>query len=340
MKPTPFIAADADSALKQVQEAFGPEAVVVSVRRLPAHGISKLWHAHGQIEVLACPPHSQPAGPRVHTVPQGANAYVPFADELVVDPPTPRPPRRWHSLGWLESMGLMPEMADRLEHELEAKHGTELPPTPIAEWGAVRDIIAAHWVQLPLVEYSTGRPHVFIGPPGSGKTTALCKWMTQVVLAEDRSVRVWRLDGAGANTSEFLSLHCEMMGVSVERFWAAPEPLPDLMFVDLPGVEMHDPVGLRALREVLAALPLPHVHLVLNAAYHGTILFEQFRSFAPLGIEDIIFTHLDEDPQRVKLWNFVLGTNCTVSFLGAGQKIPGDFRRAESALLFPHGKAQ
>jgi flagellar biosynthesis GTPase FlhF len=50
----------------------------------------------------------------------------------------------------------------------------------------------------------------------------------------------------------------------------------------------------------------------------------------------VIFTHLDEERRRVKLWNFVLGTNCSVSFLGGGQKIPGDFRRAESALLFPN----
>ena len=65
----------------------------------------------------------------------------------------------------------------------------------------------------------TGRPHVFIGPAGSGKTTALCKWMTSAVLVNEQRVRVWRLDGESANASEFLSLHCELMGVPVERFW-------------------------------------------------------------------------------------------------------------------------
>jgi flagellar biosynthesis GTPase FlhF len=66
------------------------------------------------------------------------------------------------------------------------------------------------------------------------------------------------------------------------------------------------------------------------------VLFEQFYAFAALKPDDVIFTHLDEERRRVKLWNFVLGTNCSISFLGAGQKIPGDFHRAESALLFPH----
>jgi len=92
------------------------------------------------------------------------------------------------------------------------------------------------------------------------------------------------------------------------------------------------------LRDVLFSLPQPHIHLVLNAAYETTLLFEQFNAFAPLMPEDLIFTHLDEEHRRVKLWNFVLGTNCSLGWLGGGQKIPGEFRHAESSLLFPHGK--
>lgn len=336
MKLVPFIADHADAALAQVQEKLGPDAVVVSVRRLPAQGFSRLWQRHGQIEVLACAPEEQPAH-RVHAVPPGVDAYVPFGEEAVPDASPVRPPRRWRSLAWIESLGLMPEFANRLEGELHERYGNELPATAVAQWHALRDVMAGYWQPSPQIEFGSGRPHVFIGPPGSGKTTALCKWMTQSVLVEERSVRVYRLDGVSANTSEFLSLHSEMIGVRVDRFWAKPETHADLLFVDFPGVEMHDAHGMSVLRELLATLPWPHVHLVLNAAYESAILFEQFRAFAPLGLEDIVFTHLDEDRHRVKLWNFVLGTNCSLSFLGAGQKIPGDFRRADSALLFPHG---
>jgi flagellar biosynthesis GTPase FlhF len=74
---------------------------------------------------------------------------------------------------------------------------------------------------------------------------------------------------------------------------------------------------------------------VLNAACETSILFEQIHAFAALEVEDIIFTHLDEERRRVKLWNFVLGTNYPLSFLSAGQNIPGEFHRAESTLLFP-----
>jgi len=206
---------------------------------------------------------------------------------------------------------------------------------PIAEWSAVRNVLAGFWRPAREVMEGTGRPHVFVGPAGSGKTTLLCKWMTAAVLGENQRVRVWRLDGDNANTSEFLSLHCEMVGVTVDRFWGAPEEAADLLFVDLPGIETHSANAMSNLRVQVGALPEPHVHLVLNAACETSILFEQFHAFAPLAPEDVIFTHLDEERRRVKLWNFVLGTNCSLSFLAAGQKIPGEFHRAESALLFP-----
>src|SRR5260221_205733 len=48
----------------------------------------------------------------------------------------------------------------------------------------------------PALHDDSGRPHVFIGPPGVGKTTLLCKWMAFSVLNENRTAKVWRLDGA------------------------------------------------------------------------------------------------------------------------------------------------
>jgi len=89
------------------------------------------------------------------------------------------------------------------------------------------------------------------------------------------------------------------------------------------------------LRNQLAALSSPRVHLVLNAAYEMSALLAQWRAFEACQPEDLIFTHLDEEPRRVKLWNFVFGTNCSLRFLGAGQKIPGEFRNASPEFLFP-----
>jgi len=337
MKLVPFIAENADAALAQIQAQLGPDAMVVSVRRLPANGISRLWHRGGQIEVVACVPDEESPQPR-HSVPSGVDAYVPFAE--TVEPMPPTATHRWQSIEWLQSLGLLREHADVLENKVFALHGRQPPATPIAEWSAVREALAGFWRESRQNMEGTGRPHVFIGPSGSGKTTVLCKWMTGAVLTQGSVVKVWRLDGSIANTAEFLSLHCEMLGLKTERFWTGENSPADLLFVDLPGVDASDADALAALKEQLAALPQPHVHLVLNAACETQILFEQIRAFAPLAPEDLIFTHLDEEQQRVKLWNFVLGTNLPLGFLSAGQKIPGNFCRADSVSLFPRNKAR
>lgn len=344
MKLSAFIAENANDAVRLVHENLGPDAVIVSVRKMPANGLARLLHRAGQIEVTACVP-DKPDQPR-HRVPPGSDAYVPFGEtggplpegELPLAPP--RAAHRWRSIAWLESLGLLPEFADRLELKLRANYGTNPPAMPIEEWTVVRDTLATFWRPPQHEEDGTGRPHVFIGPPGSGKTTALCKWLTAAVLRGEHRARVWRLDGETANTSEFLSLHCEMVGVPVERFWDGAAGGEDLLFVDLPGVECFSAAGLKTLREIVSSLPAPHIHLVLNAANETVLLFEQFNWFAQLTPEDLVFTHLDEEHRRVKLWNFVLGTNCSLGWLGGGQKIPGEFHRAESSLLFPHKNAR
>jgi flagellar biosynthesis protein FlhF len=336
MKLSAFTAENANDAVRLVQQNLGPEAVIMSVRKMPANGFARWLNRPGQIEVLA----GVPEKPR-HALPQGVDAYVPYGD-TAGDETAEAPPRaahRWRSITWLESLGLLPEFADRLELRLRTTHGPNPPAMPIAEWAAVRDTLATFW-RPAAKESGTGQPHVFIGPPGSGKTTALCKWLTASVLRGEHRARVWRLDGEIANTSEFLSLHCEMVGAPVERFWDGAEVAEELLFVDLPGVECHSAPGLKALREVLSSLPAPHIHLVLNAATETVLLFEQFSWFAQLMPEDLIFTHLDEEHRRVKLWNFVLGTNCSLGWLGGGQKIPGEFNRADTSLLFPHREAR
>jgi flagellar biosynthesis protein FlhF len=344
LKIVPFVAENAATALAQIHEKLGPDAVVLSIRKLPAQGMAWLWNRQGHVEVLAAVLTQPETVEAAKSLPEVLEtSRVKWDDSIDLNPPadvTTRS-RPWRSITWLESLGLMPSFANVLEERVRKRQGDKPPTTPTAEWSAVREALIEFW--RPPVRDPKKRTHVFIGPPGSGKTTVLCKWLTASVLSEEHSANVWRLDSVNANTSEFLSVHCEMLGVPISRYWdgdqqrtaGTPVPRSDLSFVDLPGVECNDSRGLAALAEQISALPSPCVHLVLNAAYETSILFDQYRAYAALKPDDLIFTHLDEERQRVKLWNFVLGTNCSIQFLSAGQKIPGEFLRAESALLFP-----
>src|SRR5579871_3578137 len=188
MKLSTFTAENANDAVRLVQENLGPDAVILSVRKVAGHGFARLLQRE-QIEVTAGVPESaapqpvaQPAPPPRHTVPAGMNAYQPFKEEIF-EPETPvRAPHRWRSVAWLESLGLLPEYADRLEEKISAGHGPLPPVNPVEEWHWVRDALAAFWRPGRVPEEGTGRPHVFIGPPGTGKSTILSKWLTTEVL--------------------------------------------------------------------------------------------------------------------------------------------------------------
>ncbi|KAF0171836.1 MAG: flagellar biosynthesis regulator FlhF [Limisphaerales bacterium] len=345
-----FIAASAAEAVAQIRAQLGPEAVVLNVRQLPAAGLSRLWQKP-HIEVTATVPEPPPAeSDQLGDL----RREIAALRELVVQPArsvAPSPAREesppdfsfepvpdasgWRIGAVLQRLGLLPLHAQRVVERLQLLHG-EAPPSPFSdELAFAREVLAQLWNAPALTPAQEARPfHVFVGPPGVGKTTALCKWLTQSVLLEGRPARVWRLDGQTANTAESLSVHGEILGVPVERAWdAATGEDGATGFVDLPGVEVRDAAALESLRQRLALWPHAQVHLTLNAAYDTQLLLAQARAWSSLPVTDLILTHLDEEPRHGKFWNLVLGTKFALRFLGAGQNVPGDFRPANPDAL-------
>jgi flagellar biosynthesis protein FlhF len=359
-KPFSFVADSAAEAVAQIRSKLGPDALVVNVRKLPAEGLARLWQKP-RIEVIARLPEGTPAAeeegaspvlaqlealrremgemrrrfePSRETESDGLNADsgprfapAPAMLEFPVRPASDTPT----SLGqYLQTIGLSPMSAALVEDRVL----TSVPD--VAQLPLVNQVEAANqtleslWRPAPV---ATGGLHVLIGPAGSGKTTALCKWLTQVSLIEGRLASLWRLDGVTANQAEHLSVHGEILGVPVERSWPGSLPVGDIGFIDLPGVDWRDRAALQELRRVVDKIGGARVHLVLNAAYESDTLLAQARAFSVLPVVDTIVTHLDEELRWPKLWNLVLGTNLPISFLGAGQNLPGIFERAASRNL-------
>jgi flagellar biosynthesis protein FlhF len=168
--------------------------------------------------------------------------------------------------------------------------------------------------------------HVFVGVPGAGKSTVLCKMLAQASLAEAQPASIYQLDTLVANNSPQPALFSEILGGHFERTLPSQfEWSEQSVFIDLPGIGLGDTRGLEALSRTIQTFGVPEIHLVLNAAYESAHLLEQARFFSKLEISDLFITHLDEEQRWGKIWNLVLGTNYSVRFLSAGQNVPGEF---------------
>jgi flagellar biosynthesis protein FlhF len=245
----------------------------------------------------------------------------------------------WKVGNFLEQGGVLPRNVQRIVDCIVEEHGANAPVeigkqldlarAAILKLGAAGAEIQSGGKPRALQDAGAGKqgPHVFVGAAGSGKTTALSKMLAQRVLLENLAARVFRLDGSRANTAESLSVYCEILGVPVERCRAEVVP-GEMTFVDLPGVNVGDAEALKALANQVAAFRGAQVHLVLNAAYETNTLLNQIRAFSTLPISDIIFTHLDEEQRWGKMLNFCFGMKAPISYLGAGQNVPGELAAA------------
>jgi len=378
MQPIPFTAASAEEAVAQIRAKLGPEAVVLNVRPLPANGLARLWQKP-MIEVLAY----RPETPAFETTPV-VEALAEFRQQLheikqqvehhaskpesessdfspQISPPAFAVDAELDSGDWrigavLQRAGLLPLHAQAVLDQIRSDHGENPPSSLAGEINLAREALSGFWRHPRPI--SANSRHVLIGPAGSGKTTYLCKWLTQAILMEGRSARVWRLDGATANMAESLSVYCDILGVPSERIWQntdkatsqeigfidshlgmdalprVPKPSEHLGFIDLPGVDWRNPMAIKELVGQLRQFGSPQIHLILNAAYDISILLAQVRAFSSLPIQDLVLTHLDEEPRWGKLWNLVLGTNYAIRHLSTGQNIPGDFFEASPEIVF------
>jgi flagellar biosynthesis protein FlhF len=260
------------------------------------------------------------------------------AGSVLIEPFAPKAvsyPGDWEVGPILEATGLQPRHALRVVEKLCEDYGEAAPEALGEQLALASKVLKGEWLVAPsLSPHGMPETHVLIGPAGSGKTTALCKWLAQLVLVEGRSTAVFRLDGETANTGEFLSVHSEVLGVPVQRSLTPDwRSAAEMVFIDLPGISHTDRSSMNKLLEQLKEMRPAQVHLVLNAAYESALLMAQIRGFAPLQPDDWMATHLDEEPRWGKLWNGIMGTNCPLSWMGIGQNIPGMFHRADPARV-------
>lgn len=351
MKTVKLLADSPQDAVRKARQQYGPQAIIQEVRQHSAKGLSRMWRKPKLELILQLPEPKSEETPvdSVEDVSEAGstkpffqiyqNQMQPTSVETSSTPEktvTSMPVQtlsgqpkenKWRVEPMLRSMGLndylIAEILDRLS--IRFQHG--IPDFVRDELAFCRSLMM-EMLPSPTEDPREGnRPIVLLGTPGCGKSTVLCKWMAHLVFHRNQTPSVWQLDGTVPNTAEALAVYAEMLDAPISRFPQFHEvQVQDApLFIDLPGVSIHDPRQMSELDTKLAELPDCDRYLVMNACYTAENLSDQIKAFEQFQPKGIIFTHLDEESHWGRLMNLFIGTNCPVALMSGGQNIPGTF---------------
>ena len=188
------------------------------------------------------------------------------------------------------------------------------------------------------IRLGTAGPKVvaLVGPTGAGKTTTIAKLAARFKLQQNKKVAMVSLDTYRMGAYEQLESYGELMQVPVSLAADRREFTrimqkhrdKDVVLVDTMGKSHRDPDYCRQLKHVLDAAPEVETHLVQSATSQEPVVNECFKQFAPLGIDRVLFTKLDEAVHFGLLINCSVRHRIPFSYFTMGQRVPEDIEVA------------
>lgn len=328
MPPAPgscfrFIVATAEDAARVIRDQLGENARVLSVRTVAPGGMLGLFSSP-KLEVIAqivAPETTADTEPRV-TTNLAATDETNSHGRVRAPRSSLRAPQG--DLSTLLRRAGFPEMLlSRLQESAEWPRLKEMPlHRALVETGTYLRNLAgkSRRTNTPLTRAA------FLGTPGVGRTTALCKWLALEVFRRARIGHVVTAEFERPNSPGHLPVFCEALGVPLAHFPASTLPATPEAFVyfDLPGLSLRNPAENELLRRFLDEERIEQRVLVLNAAYDHAALRASYGLGRSLGATHVVFTHLDEISQWGRLWDYLIEGDLEPLFLGTGPSLTGD----------------
>ncbi len=167
----------------------------------------------------------------------------------------------------------------------------------------------------------------FLGTPGTGKTTALCKRLAHDIFIARKDISVLKIDNDTPNPDEALSIFCDVLGVPLMRDPVDREELEggDTLYLDLPGVNLYENEDWARLVERLDTLEVQTRILVVNGCYEMDQIEKTVMKGERLGVTHLCITHMDEVTSSAKFWPIVLRSGLSPYFISNGQSVTGDY---------------
>jgi flagellar biosynthesis protein FlhF len=181
---------------------------------------------------------------------------------------------------------------------------------------------------------SPGTPHAaaFVGPTGVGKTTTIAKLAARLRFKDKKRVGLISIDSYRMGAFEQLKAYGTIMGVMCLPAYSGTDLVNalgkmeqmDIVLIDTAGHSPRDTPRMEEVAGVLGDRSKLSVHLVLSVTTGFDNMRESAKAFSALDPESYIFTKIDETRQCGKILDQLGDLRLPVSFVTNGQRVPED----------------
>ncbi len=215
----------------------------------------------------------------------------------------------------------------------------QMPPVRYKNKALIEGWVARHILDTTQIvgDTQSTKIQVFMGPPGSGKTSSMVKLASHYVVNGHKKVALVTTDSLKVGSADQLRIYAQILNVpfaivrNANDWDYVIQQLSgyDYILCDSPGLGMKSIEEIQFLKSVMPR-DLENVtrHLVLNATSKDQDLSEMGRRFQSAHFSDVIFTSLDNSVQHGPIYNFIHNFKVPLHSFGIGTRVPEDFEMA------------
>ncbi|MCG0278133.1 MAG: flagellar biosynthesis protein FlhF [Thermanaeromonas sp.] len=334
MKIKRYLVSDMQEAYMAIRKELGPEAVIISTRRVRQPGWRGLFRPP-KLEVVAAV-EAKPASIEV----KGGRLEEEIAEiKKSLEKLVSANRGTGGPLGHYRQLMLAQDMGEELVEELLTGLDEALKPEVMGE--AILARLAQHLSAPKAPKGPEGKIRVLVGPTGVGKTTTLAKLAAKFSLYRRQQVGLITLDTYRIGAVEQLRTYADIMGLPLEVAMT-PQELKgavnklghcDVILIDTAGRPPDNRAQLAEIAGFLAAIRPVEVYLVLSGTTRSKDLLKAVEGYRHLELDYFIFTKLDETTCPGVIARMVQATGIPVAYITTGQNVPDDLEEADPYSL-------
>ena len=175
-----------------------------------------------------------------------------------------------------------------------------------------------------------------IGPTGVGKTTTIAKLAAVLSLKQKKSIGLISIDNYRISAVDHLKTYGAILGIpcfaafnhSELEFALKRMQEKDVILIDTAGHSHYDMKRIGVLKSLIGSYSKISSHLVLSAVTNELEMESAARNFGRLNLSSYIFTKTDETQARGVIINQLFKLRMPISYITTGQKVPEDIFKA------------